>query len=90
MMHKKMKSYKLLLVFVLFVALLLVGACVGQIVEHWSWFHYSSEFNLFELIYFIGSVIIATILVYLLEKEPKIVGEKRICLLRNLMKLMKD
>lgn len=67
-MHKKMKRYKLLLVFVLFGALLLVGACVGQMVEHWSWFHYSSEFNLFELIYFIGSVIIATILVYLLEK----------------------
>ena len=63
-----MKKYNVLLISVFVIAFILLGACVGQFVEHRNWFHYSSEFNLFELIYFIGSVIIATYLVYLLEK----------------------
>lgn len=67
-MHTRMKKYNVLLKSVFVIAFILLGACVGQFVEHWNWFHYSSEFNLFELIYFIGSVIIATYLVYLLEK----------------------
>ena len=67
-MHTRMKKYNVLLKSVFVIAFILLGACVGQFVEHWNLFHYSSEFNLFELIYFIGSVIIATYLVYLLEK----------------------
>lgn len=67
-MHTRMKKYNVLLKSVFVIAFILLGACVGQFVEHWNRFHYSSEFNLFELIYFIGSVIIATYLVYLLEK----------------------
>ena len=63
-----MRKHNFLLVFVLSSACIFAGACIGQLVEHWDWFQYSSEFNLFELIYFIGSVIIASYLAYLLDK----------------------
>lgn len=67
-MHTKMRKHNLLLVLALALALILAGACIGQLVENWNWFQYTAEFNLFELIYFIGSVLIASYLAYLLDK----------------------
>ncbi len=63
-MQQKMKNN-----FLTIIIIFLIGWGIGLLIQDLNWFQYDSQFNLFELLYFLGTGLIALYVAHKIEKS---------------------